>query len=728
MIPRDFSSLWPSLSAGLANHLWQSTLFAAAAALLALTLRQNQARTRYWIWMAASLKFLVPFAPLLVIGKQLSWLRGGSAAQAGAYLMIEELGQPFARPMAMPVGQAMVPIHASVSSSLFPAALLLFWLTGFVAVIAIWFVRWRRICAAICESTPLPDGPEFEALRRLERAAGVPERLRILSSPTMLEPGVFGIIRPVLLWPERISERLTRDQLEAVLAHELCHVRRRDNLAAALHMLVEALFWFYPPVWWMGARLIDERERACDEQVLEFGSRREVYAESILKVCEFCVGSPLACVAGVTGSDLKKRMVHIMSEHMGRKLDFSRKLLITTAAVLAFAVPVTVGLFSATPSRAQTSDDSATTQTFQSFSIKPSQNSNPEPMYEGSGMHMTKMMLNPNEFFAANVTMATLIQQAYGVEANQLAGGPDWLNTDRFDAQGKVANSQAANGGPHPEKFSVVIQPMLRAGLKETTNLAVHTETKDISTYALVVADGGSKLQPAQVPDGSEGGRGMMGVHRMMVQKGPGGQVMGLAAQGVPVADFASQLSRQLGAPVVDKTGLKGNYNFDLQWAAEAEESAARRASVDNPAPASADAAQSLSTALEQQLGLKLVPQTQPMPVVVIDHIEKPAAEQSQLSGPVPVSEEAMNQLILKKVPPVYPELALQAHIAGTVVLDAIIGKGGDVQNLQIVSGHPQLVPGAIEAVKQWKYQPYLQQGEPVEVTTQLHVAFPFSE
>jgi bla regulator protein blaR1 len=91
------------------------------------------------------------------------------------------------------------------------------------------------------------------------------------------------------------------------------------------------------------------------------------------------------------------------------------------------------------------------------------------------------------------------------------------------------------------------------------------------------------------------------------------------------MANFADQLSLQLGIPVVDKTGLKGNYNFNLQWAAEAEQSAAQRASVDNPAPASAAAAQSLSKALEQQLGLKLVPQTQPMPVVVIDHIEKPA-------------------------------------------------------------------------------------------------------
>ena len=79
-------------------------------------------------------------------------------------------------------------------------------------------------------------------------------------------------MHPVLLWPEGLSERLDDAHLEAVIAHELCHVRRRDNLAAAIHMLVEAVFWFHPLVWWLGARLIDERERACDEEVLQRGS------------------------------------------------------------------------------------------------------------------------------------------------------------------------------------------------------------------------------------------------------------------------------------------------------------------------------------------------------------------------------------------------------------------------------------------------------------------------
>ena len=90
---------------------------------------------------------------------------------------------------------------------------------------------------------------------------------------------MFGVLKPVLLLPEGITDRLTPAQLNAVLAHEMCHVRRRDNLTAAIHMLVEAIFWFYPLVWWIRARLVEERERACDEAVLQSGSDAEVYAE-----------------------------------------------------------------------------------------------------------------------------------------------------------------------------------------------------------------------------------------------------------------------------------------------------------------------------------------------------------------------------------------------------------------------------------------------------------------
>ena len=168
---------------------------------------------------------------------------------------------------------------------------------GFALLLAGWWRRAREIRAALAAASPV----EF----------GFP--IKVMSSPGILEPGVFGVLRPVLLLPEGIAARLTPEQLESVLAHELCHVRRRDNLTGVLHMIVEALFWFHPLIWWLGARLMEERERACDEEVLRLGNQPEVYAEGILKICDLYWESPLRCVSGVTGADLRKRIEEIMT-------------------------------------------------------------------------------------------------------------------------------------------------------------------------------------------------------------------------------------------------------------------------------------------------------------------------------------------------------------------------------------------------------------------------------
>ncbi len=136
---------------------------------------------------------------------------------------------------------------------------------------------------------------------------------------------MVGLLRPILLLPAGIAERLTPPQLEAVLAHELCHVRRRDNLFASIHMIVEAIFWFHPLVWWIGARLVEERERACDEEVLSLGSEPHVYAEAILNVCKLYVESPLVCVSGVTGANLKRRIEAIMTNRIAAPTELRKE-------------------------------------------------------------------------------------------------------------------------------------------------------------------------------------------------------------------------------------------------------------------------------------------------------------------------------------------------------------------------------------------------------------------
>jgi hypothetical protein len=97
-----------------------------------------------------------------------------------------------------------------------------------------------------------------------------------------------------------------------------------------MHMAVEASFWFHPLVWWIGAREVDERERACDEAVLRAGSQPSDYAEGILTVCRWSLASPVMCVSGITGSDLRTRIETIMANRVGRRLNAMGRMLLAS--------------------------------------------------------------------------------------------------------------------------------------------------------------------------------------------------------------------------------------------------------------------------------------------------------------------------------------------------------------------------------------------------------------
>src|SRR6185503_7814209 len=110
----------------------------------------------------------------------------------------------------------------------------------------------------------LTDADVIARLRRAGAAMGVVRPIRAVVSDAAIEPGVFGILRPVLVWPRDLGAHLTGEQIDGVLLHELAHVRRHDNLTAALHLAVETVFWFFPLVWWLERQLVRERELACD--------------------------------------------------------------------------------------------------------------------------------------------------------------------------------------------------------------------------------------------------------------------------------------------------------------------------------------------------------------------------------------------------------------------------------------------------------------------------------
>jgi bla regulator protein blaR1 len=540
------------MSQALIEHLWQSTWFALAAALVTRALRNNAARIRYGVWFAASVKFLVPFSLLLGLGGLLQW-RHTSAAPAIPASLVSTLRQVTA-----PLGTPQISVHSPVSGG-GDLLLLALWATGCAVVLARWSWRWAKINAAASRAASV------------DIAGPIPVR----STPQLSEPGVVGIIRPVLLLPQGITERLTPRQLQAVLAHELCHVRRRDNFTAAIHMLVQAVFWFHPFVWWIGSRLLEERERACDENVLELGNESVTYAEGILKVCQLYVESRLPCVAGVSGANLKKRIEVIMSHSVTRPLTVTKKALLATAAAAAFVLPVGIGLLGATPAAAQDEAGDGPAA-FDAVSVVKSP----------PGTKLWFQFLPAGTMSTTRVPLRGIIAAAYGVDSSQVVGGPKWIDT-----QG-LYDISARGASP----LTQVPRRAIKALLTSRFALVAHPETQTLPAYVMRVDAGGSKLTLA--PQGEPGPRILM--------------LADLVAHAAPLKSLTGLFSQELGAPVLDHTGLAGRYDFK----------------VTGPLTAA-----NLPAAVREQLGLTLEPLTMPVDVIVVDSIQPPTLDAQPLPG-----------------------------------------------------------------------------------------------
>jgi beta-lactamase regulating signal transducer with metallopeptidase domain len=169
----------------IADHLWQSTLFAGVVWLLTLALRKNYARVRHGLWLAASCKFLVPFSLLIALGGQVQLRKASATVASGITVVMDQVSQPFT------ATQVVATIPATPSR--LPAILLSIWACGFIGITCAWWVRWRRIRVAVRAGSPLHLDIPIQAV----------------CSPTLLEPGVFGVFRPILLLPEGIFDRLT---------------------------------------------------------------------------------------------------------------------------------------------------------------------------------------------------------------------------------------------------------------------------------------------------------------------------------------------------------------------------------------------------------------------------------------------------------------------------------------------------------------------------------------
>lgn len=208
-------------------------------------------------------------------------------------------------------------------------------------------------------------------------------------------------------------------------------------------------------------------------------------------------------------------------------------------------------------------------------------------------------------FRTTNITIESLLENAYDMREFQVQGAPGWVRSESYDIEAKLDKATADEiQKMNPPQGGPARRQLLQSLLADRFQLKVHRETKDGSVYELVVAKSGSKLHPEKMANGAGWGPGM------------------IDTKGMTVANLAQMLSGVLDRPVVDKTGLAGPYSFTLKWAPDHSQAP----SPGGSASSTEDSGPSLPTALEEQLGLKLESAKGPVESLVIDHIERPSA------------------------------------------------------------------------------------------------------
>lgn len=418
------------MNAMLALHLWQSTLVLLAAWLLTLLCRRNAAEIRYGIWLCASVKFLVPFALLQRLGESLGQALPVPVAidpaliETGSAIFVPSIGG-----------------FTGLAESMLPTigiAFMTLWALGSVALLLRWWSQWRAVRASLRFAPHLP--------------MNLPIPVRV--TPAALTPGVFGVFRPVLVLPRAVLNELPQSQLQAVLAHEMCHVRRRDNLTATLHKWVEIIFWFHPLVWWIGANLLREREAACDEAVIDDGHEQSVYAESILQVCRLGVTAKFAGMAASSGGDLRQRMTSIMSKERASPIDNPRFALLLGVAMSIGYGPILAGVAAGAAREAVDGRD----VTFETITLSPS---------TPGWWRDIRFDADAGRVTLAHVSLRDLIAMAY--PTSRVNGDPELIDRIHYDIDARWHAAGATN-----ERG--VYRELLKTILRRNSNLQLYVK------------------------------------------------------------------------------------------------------------------------------------------------------------------------------------------------------------------------------------------------------------
>jgi len=312
-----------AISAALLHFAWEGLLIALFLWVALAILRNGSARHRYFVSCAA----LGIMTVLPIVTAWFVYRAPTAAGRPGPLIVWPQSASPSA-------------FYQAASPPAWVAALeswaLPVWFLG-VLVFAVRLIWISRYVAGLQRTGEAAKGPLIDSITQLARRMSVKDPLRVVISRLTDTPCVVGWLRPVILLPAATLLSLSVEQLETVLAHELAHIRRRDYLVNLLQTLSETLLFYHPAVWWVSARLRDERELCCDDMVVATCGDAIGYARALTKLERLRMIAPELAMSGTGGSLLYRirRLTGMPHEEAPSKLPAVVSLVL---AIVCFAI------------------------------------------------------------------------------------------------------------------------------------------------------------------------------------------------------------------------------------------------------------------------------------------------------------------------------------------------------------------------------------------------------
>jgi uncharacterized protein (TIGR03435 family) len=495
------------------------------------------------------------------------------------------------------------------------------WFAGVVLLLARASAGWWRVRSVHKTALASKRSKWQSAANRLASRLRLTRVVQIVELSEIDVPLVVGCLRPVVVLPIAALSQLNVAQVEAILAHELAHVRRHDYFVNLMQTLAETLLFYHPAVWWISARIRDEREHSCDDVAVAVCGDPVVYAAALTELEAWRSGE-LSLAAAATGGSLLSRVRRILRVEVAEDSRMS-------AWTVGLVVAATLGGLAANLI-AQAMEQAAPRPTFEVAVVRANT----------SGSNQVTMGMQPGgRFTAINIPLIILIRSAYRLQDSQLIGAPDWIETTRYDITAKAEGDLPP---PDPTGPPSTRMQMLQSLLEDRFKLKVHREVREQPIYALVAGQSSGRLgrnltrsgvdcqAPADAnrrggsptPPFKPGERPQCGMHMGFGQ---------ITAGARPMTLLASALSQVVQRSVVDRTGLAGAFDFDVRWTPDTLPRRPPGTPADQPFRMNGveidPNGPSIFTALQEQLGLKLESTRGPVEVLVIDHIERPTPD-----------------------------------------------------------------------------------------------------